>query len=110
MIDPGKMDRLLRFQQDNGNRSASGQVEQDWQDINEPNEWGMVHSFSGDENYMADKKSATRTRKAVIWYRDDINEMMTILYDDKRWDIKSIEEIGRREGLSIEIKWTQGQY
>jgi len=111
VIDPGRMDRLIRFQQDSGStRSASGQVIPNWEDIDNPEEYAMVHSFRGDESFMADKKSATRRRNIVIWYRDDITEMMTILYDDKRWDIRSIEEIGRREGLSIEMSWTQGQY
>ena len=37
----------------------------------------------------------------TIRYRDDIDATMTIAYEGEEYDIQSIKEIGRREGLEI---------
>jgi len=36
-----------------------------------------------------------------IRFRTDLNERDRILYNEKQYDIQSIQEIGRREGLRI---------
>lgn len=115
MIDPGRMDRLVRLQKPHQERTDGGQVVLSYQDADHPAEWAFIHSDGtssrqGDEAVLSDHDSAYRNRVMVIWYRPDIQEDWTVLYEGKRWDIKSIEEIGRREGLSIRIQWRQGQY
>ena len=111
MIDPGKMDRRVLFQNPVTTRSDSGQPIISYQTIiNESGLWAMVHSDGGTEVFQADKKTADRRRVFVTRFYPEVTEQTTIVYNDQRFDIKNIEEIGRREGLSIKATWTQGQY
>ena len=108
MIDPGKMDRRINVQKKIRTRLPSGQIIEGYQP--DVQCWAMVHSARGNEVYQADKKSAWRRRSFVTRYHPQITELHTIVYEAVRWDIESIEEIGRRTGLSITATWTDGQY
>lgn len=112
MIDPGKMDRRIVFEdQQEVGRSDSGQPVYEWKPIvNHSGVWAQVHSDGGNELFQSDKKTAERRRLFVTKYYPEVSETTTILYMGMRYDIKVLEEIGRREGLSIKATWTQGQY
>lgn len=108
MIDPGKMDRRIDVQKKVRTRLPNGQIVEGYKP--DVQCWAMVHSARGNEVYQADKKSAWRRRSFVTRYHPQITEMHTFVYEGVRWDIESIEEIGRRNGLSITATWTDGQY
>ncbi len=112
MIDPGKMDRRITFEDLTvTGRTDTGELVHEWAPIvSERGVWAQVHSDGGNELFQSDKKTAERRRVFVTRYYSEVTEATTIMYMGMRYDIKVLEEIGRREGLSIKATWTQGQY
>lgn len=112
MIDPGKMDRRIVFEDMKpAGRDDTGQLQYTWDPIvNEDGVWAQVHSDGGNELFQSEKKTAERRRVFVTRYYKEVKETTSIVYMGMRYDIKALEEIGRREGLSIKATWTQGKY
>jgi len=111
LIDPGKMDRRIFFEDPGYTKDDTGQRIASWHSvINDDGVWAMVHSDGGDEKFQSDKKTPERRRVFVTRYHPEVREETSIVYEGDRYDITNIEEIGRRQGLSIKATWTQGKY
>ena len=111
MIDPGKMDRRILFESPAFTKDNTGQRIASWESIiSDDGVWAMVHSDGGNEVFQSDKKTPERKRVFVTRYHPEVREDTSIVYEGYRYDITNIEEIGRREGLSIKATWTQGKY
>lgn len=64
----------------------------------------------GADPTMADQKAPVRRGKWKVHYRPDLDESMTIVAKEKRWDITSVQEISPKQGLILHATWTKGQY
>lgn len=63
--------------------------------------WAQAKPLRGSERFEADRENAERTVTFRIRHRTDIDEEMRIVFDGDNYDIESIAEIGRSEGLEI---------
>jgi len=55
----------------------------------------------GDEYFAAKQMNAKVDAIFTIRYLSGVLETMRISYDSKFWDIRSINELGRRDGMEI---------
>lgn len=110
-MESGRMDRVIIIQENVGQKSSSGQVLGDWQNISDnPKVWASVQRDKGREGYESDQKSASDPKVFKVHYRNDLKESHTIVFEGRRYDITSFQEIPRRRGLLIYALWRQGQY
>lgn len=110
-MEKGSMDRIIEIHHGVPVRTGSGQVTQRWESLPKRGKvWAAISTDKGAEQYQAEKKTPVQYNIFRIHYREDINATMTVLYQDRRWDITSIQELRRRRGLLIYATWTQGQY
>ena len=58
---------------------------------------GVSEAFDNDVSITIAKRNA----RITIRWRGDVTELMTVVFDALRWDIKGIAEIGGRRGLTL---------
>ena len=58
---------------------------------------GVSAKFENDSN----RKLALRNSTFRIRWRDDVTELMRVVYDGLLWDIRGIAEVGLRRGLEL---------
>lgn len=63
--------------------------------------WAHVDQLRGREPFQGEQFNAQQLTVFTIRYRSDVDETMSIVHDGETYDIQSIREIGRREGLEI---------
>ena len=63
--------------------------------------WAKVDHLRGREPFQGGQFNAQRVTVFTIRYRTDVDETMTIEFDGETYDIQSVTEIGRGEGLEI---------
>lgn len=63
--------------------------------------WAQVKPIRGDEYFAAQQVNARVDAVFRLRWLSGVLETMRIHYDDKLWDIRSINELGFREGLEI---------
>lgn len=63
--------------------------------------WASVEQLRGREPFQGDQFNAQQVTVFKIRHRTDVTATMTIVHDGESYDIQSIREIGRREGLEI---------
>lgn len=64
-----------------------------------------IGSIGGSESQEQARETATRRLNFFIRWYTGITEDMRIVYDGNNYDIISIHEIGRREGLRIHAEY-----
>lgn len=103
----GKMDRRITFQESIIITNASNEDEQTgWQDLAlNPSVWANVvdriGAASGGEEYRAEKLTPYLVQEFNIRYRSDITTAMRIMYDGVRFNIITIQNIGRKRYMKI---------
>ena len=101
-LNIGRMDRRIDIEQDTASSADSyGQIVPSWGALDTV--WAQV-TPSGNETHEGNQDHATRTTEFRIRYRSDVTEKMRIKYPASSgdiYDIESIIEIGRQEGLDI---------
>ena len=70
--------------------------------------WAKVAYSQGNEQYLADEKTAVQRIAFTIRYRTDINPTWRIRYQNKTYLIDAVAEIGRRVGLTLS-SFSRGQ-
>lgn len=98
-MQPGKMDRRVTFQEVTESRSASGQVTETWSDLCRVS--AQVRFDRGAEGTEGSGEQARSTQLFRIRYRSDITNKHRLTYNDATYDILSVQELGRRDGLEI---------
>ena len=110
-METGNMDRVVLFQQRIGTRLPNGQIVQGWEDIPTiPKQWASMRTDRGKEEYQAEKKTVLQHIILKVHYRPDLDSAMSVVFENRRWDITSIQELQRRRGLLVHCTWTDGQY
>lgn len=99
MADSSKKDRLITLQYATATRSGSGQENKTWADL--ANVWAEKVERSGREYFAADQVVGEVDTLFKIRYRDGVNNQMRVSYQQQVYDIRAVQEIGRREDLML---------
>lgn len=99
-----RLDRQITIEQRSGAPDGFGQVQTTWATYAAP--YAAVLHSRGSENLEDVLTYYDQPVTFLIRYDSGVNEKMRILHDNGRYyEIKSIEEIGRREMLKIVATW-----
>jgi len=101
-MDASKMDRRIRIEQYTQAQDDYGEPIETWAVLDTV--WAEVSPLSARELFLAQQVSAQADTRFRIRHRTDLTRTMRIVYDGATYDIYSIQEIGRREGLEILAK------
>lgn len=63
--------------------------------------WARKRDIRGSEQFDVQQVNPRIAATFLIYWLSGITEKMRISYDGQYWDIRSINEIGRREGLEL---------
>jgi SPP1 family predicted phage head-tail adaptor len=104
MRGAGTLDRLIRFEHAAETTSASGEVSLTWALLVEV--WGSKEPLTGRELFAAQQASAKVDTRFRVRYSPAVDEVSPdetyrIICEGKTYDITSVLETGRREGLEI---------
>ncbi len=100
----GKLDRLVVIKQGSFTQDAYGENIRSTSTL--ASVWARFEFEKGKAGYEADTFIGTSPAKMTIRYRSDIqiSPKHYIEYNSKDWFIRSIEEIGRKEGLILRVE------
>ena len=100
----GKLDRLVVIKQSTFTQYAYG--ENIASNSTLASVWARFEFEKGKAGYEADTFIGTAPAKITISYRSDIqvSPKHYIEYNSKDWFIRSVEEIGRKEGLILRVE------
>lgn len=96
------MDRQITIQRATSVQDGFGEEVATWSDL--MTIWAEVTPTRGAEPYIADRFEAGRVNTFRVRYNQDataILETDRISYEGEVYDIHSIQELGRREGLVL---------
>ena len=100
------MDRRITIQQPVVSKDGYGEpIITNWTPV--ATVWAQVIPVSGREYFDAAAARAEKLTRFRIWWRSGITETMRVVYDDRNYDIRSVVELGRREGLEIAAEATE---
>lgn len=99
-----KLDRRITIEKPTTTQAADNQTIDTWSTFISC--WASVRPTRGNEQIEAEMPFASHTLDFIIRYRTTITEQMRIAYKGKTYQIKSILEIGRNEGLRITAQWS----
>jgi SPP1 family predicted phage head-tail adaptor len=99
MLDSSKMDRLITIQTRTVTRSASGQEIVTWTDL--ATIWAEKIERGGREFLAASQVVAELDAIFKIRYRDGLNPLMRVICAQQTYNIRVVQEIGRREGWML---------
>jgi SPP1 family predicted phage head-tail adaptor len=102
MLDAGSLDRRITLERATATQaSPSGEQLLTWAE--ETTIWAEVQPLSGGELFRAQQLEAKADTRFRVRYRTDItpDEKLRISYGGRTYDIRSVVELGRREGLEI---------
>ena len=100
----GRLDRLVVIKQATFTQDAYG--ENIASNSTLATVWARFEFEKGKSGYEADTFIGTAPAKMTIRYRSDIqiSPKHYIEYNSKDWFIRSVEEIGRKEGLILRVE------
>ena len=100
----GKLDRLVIIKEATFSQNAYG--ENIASNATLASVWARFEFEKGKAGYEADTFIGTSPAKMTIRYRSDIqiSPKHYIEYNSKDWFIRSVEEIGRKEGLILRVE------
>jgi len=101
-MQAGKLDRRITFQSLTRNRDTYGAEVASWANIAiAPTVWANVMELKGKEKFEAAQITSFADLRIRIRFRSDLNERLRISYQSRFYDIHSITEMGRKDGLEI---------
>lgn len=102
MFDAGKLDRRIALQEKTASKDALGGLTESWVTI--ANVWAQYLTGGGSERFSSAQIYAETQARFRIRWMASITPEHRIVYDGKEWDILSVDEIGRKEGIEIKAK------
>ena len=98
----GALDRKITIQAATTVRSSTtGEATQSWTTF--ASVWATVtypnESFASDEGNELGRETAITPVNFTVWFRNDLNEGMRILYDSQYYDIMRINKVGQRDEM-----------
>ena len=98
-IRSSQLDRRIRLERRIEETDDSGQSVQRWVPLAEV--WARVESLGGREGFGQQQVVATGDLRFTIRWRDDVAPLHRVVHDGVAYDVVSVAEDGRREGLLI---------
>jgi len=98
-VRAGDLDRRITIQQKAVGRNAVGEEVITWLPYAEV--WAQKMPLRGQERYEAQQLNAEVSDKWRIRYTSGVVPKMRITYESQNYDIQSVLEIGRREGMEL---------
>lgn len=98
----GDLDRRITILALTVERDDFGGVVETWSEV--ATVWARYLPGAGNERFMAATTYAETQARFHIRWRGDVTPEYRLSYDGKEWDILSVNEIERREGLEIAAK------
>ncbi len=98
-MNAGKLDRRITIQSRVETQDNSGYPSQTTSVL--ATVWARVETLRGREPFQGEQFNAQQITVFTIRYRSDVEPTMQIAFEGEAYDIQSVSEIGRREGLSI---------
>ncbi|GAA5124660.1 phage head closure protein [Luteolibacter yonseiensis] len=105
-MNPGKMDRRIRLQKRTFSRDTTGSNVETWAD--NAGVWAEDVKQGGGESVIADADRGQDTRQFRIRHRDMNAQDYRVSYDGKIYEIRNIQEEGRKNTLLLDTVATQG--
>lgn len=100
-MNPGELRHRITFQKLTTSTNENGFEVEEWLDIKTL--WAKVSNLHGREYFEAAAIQMENTLKFTIRYLKDIDTSMRIIFKERHYDIKSIDNI-RYENKYMEIK------
>jgi SPP1 family predicted phage head-tail adaptor len=98
-VRAGQLDRKIEIQRYAPNRDeTSGEIVPGWATLYTV--WASKKQQSGREAIRAEQLVASQTVVFTIRYKD-VQPKDRVLFEGRYYDIKSINELGRKEGLEL---------
>lgn len=111
MVAAGRMDRRITFQTFTESQDGAGEPVKTWANLaTNPTVWAEVLPLAltmrsgGEEIFEADQVLAQAEARFRIRYRSDITTEMRVVHASENFDILSVAEIGRKEGVDIRAR------
>lgn len=100
----GRLDRIIELQRRAITRDSFGAEIETWAELDTV--WAHVNQTGADEAFRneSNRDQATRDARMTIHYRDDLDETMRVIYDERAWDIRGIAEIGFKDKLELLVQ------
>jgi len=95
----GELDRLIVIQSVTVTKDASGGLVSTWGTF--ATVWAKKKDIRGEEYFAAQQSNARVDSIFTIRWLPGVLPTMRISYDGQWWDIRSINELGRNEGLEL---------
>jgi SPP1 family predicted phage head-tail adaptor len=95
----GKMDRRVALEERTVTRAQDGSETVVWTQVAET--WAHIKPLRGQERYSAGAEQPEHDAMIRIRWRNDVSSGMRVVHGNRIWDIKSVLEIGRHEGLDL---------
>jgi SPP1 family predicted phage head-tail adaptor len=99
MIRAGSLDRRIAIEARTISRRQDGSEVIGWSSVGET--WAQVTPLKGQERYNAGAEQPEYDFKIRIRWREGLSSGMRVVLDGRILDIKSVLEVGRREGLDL---------
>jgi SPP1 family predicted phage head-tail adaptor len=93
------LDRRITIEVNTPTPDAYGQPVDSWGTF--ATIWAKKRDIRGDEYFAAQQMNAKVDSVFTIRHLSGLLNTMRISYDSKYWDIRSINELGRNEGMEI---------
>lgn len=111
MVAAGRMDRRITFQTFTESQDGAGEPVKTWANLaSNPTVWAEVVPLAltvrggGQEIFDAEQILGQAETRFRVRYRSDITVEMRIVYASENYDIESVAEIGRKEGVEIRAR------
>jgi len=106
-IKIGRLDRRITFRQSTDTQTDSGATVESFADV--ATVWANVtaagsNTGSGNEKFVMEKETSFNRKFFTVRYRTDLNEKMTINYDNDNYDIQMIQELEDTRKRFLKIK------
>jgi len=98
-MQAGQMDRRVVIESAGSTLDTFGESIETWSTF--ATVWASVRVNGGRESFDSDQVIAEGTTTFKIRYLSGMSERMRIVYNSANYDIQSIKELGRKEGLEI---------
>lgn len=95
----GRRDRRIVVERLTVMQGSTGAAVESWSTL--ATLWAEARLPTGREAELAGQVAATVDRVFVVLWRDDIEPKQRIRFDGQVYDVVSVAEMGRREGLTI---------
>lgn len=95
----GRLDRRVILQSCTISQEADGGVIRTYQNV--ATVWASVTPEKGQENFADDQPIARQSVVFTIRYRAGVEPKGRVQYQGRFYNIRDVQEVGRREGLKI---------